>query len=55
MWKRTGTMAKIRKIEFVCKDCGKVAQPDKSLSTGPWGVIPPKCVHCGGGYRIKVT
>jgi hypothetical protein len=39
------------KIDFVCRECGKKAEPDKAKSLANWDVIPAKCTGFGG--RLK--
>lgn len=43
------------KMKFVCKECGKEAQPDSDKSTKQWDVMPAKCESCGGKFRIEMS
>jgi NAD-dependent SIR2 family protein deacetylase len=40
------------KIDFACKDCGKIAKPVGKK--GNWDVMPKECQSCGGKLRPKV-
>lgn len=39
------------KIDWICKDCGKVQEPVKV--EGNWESFSPRCTECGGRLSIK--
>jgi Zn finger protein HypA/HybF involved in hydrogenase expression len=39
---------KIPDIEFKCRDCGYVPEPNKKQSNKNWKVIDAICPKCGG-------